>query len=134
MSEKILIYTDGGSRGNPGPAGIGVWVETLNKKYGEGTVEVKIKDQYYNMVEKINEKKHIVDTAYKAMEECNITPKVVPIRGGTDGARLSFLGLPTPNLFTGGHNFHGRYEYIPVPSMEKSVEVILKIISLYAEN
>ena len=77
---------------------------------------------------------HIVDTAREAMESLGITPIVVPIRGGTDGARLSFMGLPTPNLFTGGHNFHGKYEFIPVESMEKAVETIIKIITIYAEK
>jgi tripeptide aminopeptidase len=106
--------------------------DKLNKKYGKDTVKVKIKDQYYNMAEKIKENKDVVDIAYKAIQECGIKPKVAPIRGGTDGARLSYMGLPTPNLFTGGHNFHGRYEYIPVPSMIKAVEVIIKISELYA--
>lgn len=104
--------------------------DKLNEKYGEGTITLKIRDQYFNMKEIIEKHKHIVDTAFKAMEECGVTPKVTPIRGGTDGARLSFMGLPTPNLFTGGHNFHGRYEFIPVFAMEKAVEVILKIVEL----
>jgi tripeptide aminopeptidase len=106
----------------------------LNAAYGEGTVEIEIRDSYSNMKEIIEGHKHIVDTAFKAMVECGIEPKVIPIRGGTDGARLSFVGLPTPNLFTGGHNFHGRYEYIPVQAMEKSVEVILKIVELYTSK
>lgn len=106
-------------------------VNKLNSKYGNDTVKIEIRDQYRNMAEKINQNKHIVDTAYRAIEECGIKPKVVPIRGGTDGARLSFMGLPAPNLFTGGHNFHGRYEFIPVPSMIKAVEVIVKISELY---
>lgn len=108
-------------------------VKSLNKKYGEGTVELDMKDRYYNMKEKIEPVKHIVDTAFKAMEECEVVPKVVPIRGGTDGARLSFMGLPTPNLFTGGHNFHGKYEFIPTFAMEKAVDVILKIIEIYTK-
>ncbi|MCY6370163.1 peptidase T [Clostridium ganghwense] len=108
-------------------------VKSLNKKYGEGTVELDLKDQYYNMKEKVEPVKHIVDTAFKAMEECEVVPKVVPIRGGTDGARLSYMGLPTPNLFTGGHNFHGKYEFIPTFAMEKAVDVIVKIIELYAK-
>lgn len=107
--------------------------ELMNKKYGAGTVLVELKDQYYNMKEKIEQAKYIVDTAFKAMEEVGVTPTVVPIRGGTDGARLSFMGLPTPNLFTGGHNFHGKYEFIPTYAMDKSVDVILKIIELYAK-
>ncbi|QGU93877.1 peptidase T [Clostridium bovifaecis] len=109
-------------------------VASLNKKYGEGTVLLEMKDQYYNMKEKVEPVKHIVDTAFKAMEEVGVTPKVTPIRGGTDGARLSFMGLPTPNLFTGGHNFHGKYEFVPTFAMEKAVEVILKIIDIYANN
>ncbi|PRR72094.1 peptidase T [Clostridium thermopalmarium] len=109
-------------------------VSELNKKYGEGTVILEMKDQYYNMKEKVEPVKHIVETAFKAMEEVGVTPKVTPIRGGTDGARLSFMGLPTPNLFTGGHNFHGKYEFIPTFAMEKAVEVILKIIDIYANN
>ncbi len=106
----------------------------LNKKYGEGTVEVKIKDQYYNMKEKIEPVMHIIDTAVEAMKALEIEPIIVPIRGGTDGARLSFMALPTPNLFTGGLNFHGKFEYIPIESMEKAVETIIKIITLYAEK
>lgn len=100
----------------------------INKKYGRELVSLKVKDQYYNMKEKIEPVKHIVDIAHKAMIDAGVTPKVTPIRGGTDGARLSFMGLPTPNFFTGGHNFHGKYEYIPVESMEKAVEVILKVV------
>lgn len=107
--------------------------QRLNEKHGEGTVIVELKDQYSNMKEIIEKNKHIVDKAFKAMELCGITPNVVPIRGGTDGARLSFMGLPTPNMFTGGHNFHGRYEYIPTFAMEKAVEVIIKIAELYAQ-
>ncbi|KYH29643.1 MULTISPECIES: peptidase T [Clostridium] len=109
-------------------------VSELNKKYGEGTVILEMKDQYYNMKEKVEPVKHIVETAFKAMKEVGVTPKVTPIRGGTDGARLSFMGLPTPNLFTGGHNFHGKYEFIPTFAMEKAVEVILKIIDIYANS
>ncbi|GAB6150119.1 peptidase T [Clostridium novyi A str. BKT29909] len=108
-------------------------VDTLNSKYGEGTVELKMNDQYYNMKEKVEPVHHIVDTAFKAIEEVGLVPKVVPIRGGTDGARLSFMGLPTPNLFTGGHNFHGKFEFIPTFAMSKAVDVILKIIELYSK-
>jgi len=104
--------------------------EFLNKKYGEGIVTLELRDQYYNMKEKIEPVKYIVDIAYKAMEELEITPIVMPIRGGTDGARLSFMGLPTPNIFTGGHNYHGKYEFIPTFAMDKAVDVILKIIEL----
>jgi len=109
-------------------------VELLNKKYGEGTVEISIEDQYYNMKEKVEPVMHIVDTAVEAMKALDIEPIIIPIRGGTDGARLSFMGLPTPNIFTGGHNFHGKFEFIPVESMEKAVETVVKIITLYAEK
>ena len=107
--------------------------DLLNKKYGAGVVSVELKDQYYNMKEKIEPVKYIVDVAYKAMEEVGVTPIVSPIRGGTDGARLSFMGLPTPNLFTGGHNYHGKYEFIPTFAMDKAVDVILKIIELHSK-
>jgi tripeptide aminopeptidase len=106
--------------------------DKLNNKYGDGIVEIEIKDQYFNMKEKIEPVKHVVDMAFMAMTEVGITPIMVPIRGGTDGARLSFMGLPTPNIFTGGQNFHGKYEFIPTFAMEKAVEVILKIVELYA--
>lgn len=105
----------------------------LNEKYGKDIFTVEIKDQYFNMKEKIEPVKQIVDTASKAMEAVGIIPDIRPIRGGTDGARLSYMGLPTPNIFTGGHNFHGKYEFIPTFAMEKAVEVILKIIEMYAE-
>lgn len=100
----------------------------LNEKYGEGSVTVEIKDSYKNMKEKVEPVMYIVDMAKKAMENADVTPLVKPIRGGTDGARLSFMGLPTPNIFTGGENFHGKYEYVPVESMRKAVEVILNIV------
>lgn len=106
----------------------------LNKKYGEGTVSVEVTDQYLNMKEKIEPVMHIIDTAKKAMEDCDVVPLISPIRGGTDGARLSFMGLPCPNMFTGGHNFHGKYEYICVESMHKAVEVIVKIVELYGQK
>ncbi len=102
----------------------------INAQYGEGTVTVEVRDQYYNMREKIEPVMHIIDLALRAMEKANLTPKVQPIRGGTDGAQLSFKGLPCPNIFAGGHNFHGRYEYLPIPSMEKAAEVVLNIITL----
>ena len=108
--------------------------EFLNKKYGEGTVEVDILDQYRNMREVIEPVMHVVDTAKQAMRELGITPIEQPIRGGTDGAQLSYMGLPTPNLFAGGHNFHGPYEYVVLESMQKAVDVILKIIQLYAQK
>lgn len=100
----------------------------LNEKYGEDRVTVEIKDSYKNMKEKVEPVMYIVDMAKRAMENADIIPLVKPIRGGTDGARLSFMGLPTPNIFTGGENFHGKYEYVPVESMRKAVEVILNII------
>ncbi|MCT4633968.1 MAG: peptidase T [Firmicutes bacterium] len=106
----------------------------INKKYGENTVVLEIKDSYYNMKEKILPVMEIVDVAIKAIEKEGIEPIVTPIRGGTDGARLSYMGLPTPNIFTGGHNFHGKFEYIPVQSMEKSVKVILNIIESFAKK
>jgi tripeptide aminopeptidase len=109
-------------------------VSNMNKKHGEGTVTLNMKDQYYNMKEKVEPVKYVVDIAVKAMEEVGVKPIIRPIRGGTDGARLSFMGLPTPNIFTGGENFHGRYEYIPTQSMEKAVEVILKVVELYVNR
>ncbi|MFU7515063.1 peptidase T [Clostridium sp. HCS.1] len=105
----------------------------LNEKYGEGTVIVEIKDQYKNMKEKIEPIMHIVENAKEAMIEANVTPNIRPIRGGTDGARLSFMGLPTPNIFAGGENFHGKYEYVPIESMEKAVEVIVNIVKRYGK-
>lgn len=105
--------------------------EKLNKKYGH-RVKVEIRDQYRNMKEKIEPVMYVVDNAKKAMELAGVKSKVSPIRGGTDGARLSFMGLPTPNIFAGGLNFHGKYEYVPVSSMEKAVEVVLKIVEVYA--
>ena len=105
-------------------------VRKINQEYGEGTVEVEIRDQYYNMREKVEPVMHIVTLVEEAMKEVGVTPKVQPIRGGTDGARLSFEGLPCPNIFAGGVNFHSRFEYLPIPSMEKAMEVILKIVTM----
>ena len=102
----------------------------LNEKYGQGMVELKLEDSYFNMKEKILPHMHIVENAIRAMENVGIEPKVVPIRGGTDGARLSYMGLPCPNLCTGGHNFHGRFEYIPIQSMEKVVELLIEIATV----
>lgn len=104
-------------------------VREFSKRYGL-TVGLEMKDQYSNMREKIEQVHYIIDIAKQAMQDVEVKPLIVPIRGGTDGARLSFMGLPTPNLFTGGHNFHGRYEYIPVRSMEKAVDVIVRIAEL----
>ncbi len=103
-------------------------VRKINTEYGEGTAEIEIRDQYYNMREKIEPVMHIVDLAEEAMKAVGVTPVIKPIRGGTDGARLSFEGLPCPNIFAGGENFHSRYEYLPVPSLEKACEVILEIV------
>ena len=101
----------------------------FNKKYGEGSVEVHHRDVYYNMLEKIEDGNlYVVELAREAMEEIGIEPDVQPIRGGTDGARLSFMGLPCPNLFTGGANFHGRFEYLPLPSLKKAAELVLAIM------
>jgi tripeptide aminopeptidase len=104
----------------------------INDRYGAGTVEIFMEEQYQNMHELILPIRHIVDTARQALEELGIKPLIIPIRGGTDGAQLTYKGLPTPNIFAGGHNLHGRYEYVPIPSMEKAVQVILKVIELYA--
>ncbi|HEY9076425.1 MAG TPA: peptidase T [Anaerolineaceae bacterium] len=106
--------------------------DQINAKYGSGTVTLEIHDQYRNMRELIEPVMHIVDTAKAAMLAVGIEPVIEPIRGGTDGAQFTYNGLPTPNLFTGGHNAHGRYEFIPIPSMEKATQVILKIIEMYA--
>ena len=103
-------------------------VRKINTEYGEGTAEIEIRDQYYNMREKIEPVMHIIDLAKEAMKSAGVTPIIKPIRGGTDGARLSFEGLPCPNIFAGGENFHSRYEYLPIPSMEKAMEVILQIV------
>lgn len=108
--------------------------EFLNGKYGRTVFEVQMRDSYYNMKEKIlPENAHLIDNAVKAMEMANVTPKISPIRGGTDGARLSFMGLPCPNLCTGGANFHGRFEYAVVESMESCVEILKNIAVLYAQ-
>ena len=103
-------------------------------QYERDCVTVELKDQYFNMREKVEPVMHIVDIAEEAMKQVNITPIIKPIRGGTDGAQLSFKGLPCPNIFAGGHNFHGKYEYVPVESMQKAVEVIVKIAELTAEK
>lgn len=109
-------------------------VEYLQKLYPNSTITLEIKDQYYNMREKVQPVIKIVDYAFNAMQELGITPLVKPIRGGTDGARLSFMGLPCPNIFAGGLNFHGRYEYVPIPSLEKAVKVIVKIAELVTKD
>ena len=106
----------------------------LNEKYGEGTVTVELKDQYYNMRQQVKPLMHIIDIAFAAMQEAGVTPKVKAIRGGTDGAQLSFKGLPCPNIFAGGLNFHGRYEFVPVQSIEKAMNVVVKIAELTAKR
>lgn len=108
-------------------------VAQLNQKYGN-RLTLELKDQYYNMREKVEPVKHIIDFASRAMEEVGVQPHIKPIRGGTDGARLSFMGLPCPNIFAGGLNFHGRYEFLPVPSLEKAAQVIVKIAELVAQD
>lgn len=107
--------------------------EQLNEQYGEGTVTVELKDQYYNMKEKIDPQMHVIDLVLHAMQDCGVAPKVKPIRGGTDGAQLSFKGLPCPNIFAGGVNFHGPYEFVSIQSMEKAMQVIVRICELVAE-
>ena len=108
-------------------------VDFINRKYGEGTASVEIKHQYYNMRKMVEPHYHIIEKAVKAMEMEGIKPRIQPIRGGTDGANLSFKGLPCPNIFAGGHNFHGKLEFVPLESMIKASKVILNIISLFAE-
>lgn len=103
-------------------------VRQVNAKYGEGTVTLEMRDQYFNMREKVEPVMHIVERVEKAMKEAGVTPKVQPIRGGTDGARLSFEGLPCPNIFAGGENFHSRFEYLPVHSLKKAMEVVVNIV------
>lgn len=108
--------------------------ETMNNQYGEGTVTIEVKDQYYNMKEKIEpDAMHVIDLVLHAMQQCGVAPKVKPIRGGTDGAQLSFKGLPCPNIFAGGVNFHGPYEFVSIQSMEKAMQVIVKICELTAD-
>ncbi len=109
-------------------------VRKINAEFGEGTATIELHDQYYNMREKIEPVMHVVDIAYKAMEKAGIPPKVQPIRGGTDGAQLSFKGLPCPNIFAGGLNFHGRYEFLPIPNLLKAKDTILNIIQLTANK
>ena len=110
-------------------------VAFFNEKYGAGTVEVTPHDVYYNMLEKIQDgHMDIVDLAKEAMQAAGVTPRISPIRGGTDGAQLSFRGLPCPNLFTGGANFHGRYEYLPIPSLVKACETVIEIAKRAAQH
>ncbi|WP_458413429.1 peptidase T [Schinkia sp. CFF1] len=109
-------------------------VQDLKAVHGQDNVILEMKDQYYNMKEKIEPVKEIVDIAYEAMEKLGITPIIKPIRGGTDGSQLSYMGLPTPNIFTGGENYHGKYEYISVDNMEKATNVIIEIIRLFEQK
>ena len=106
----------------------------MNKKYGNGTFRLELNDQYYNMRKQVEPHYHIVEKAVEAMKMAGVEPNIKPIRGGTDGSRLSYIGLPCPNIFAGGHNFHGRYEYVPLESMEKATQVILNIVKLYAQQ
>ena len=108
-------------------------VDQMNEKYGKGTVDCEIRDQYYNMKEKIDPQMHVIDLVLHAMQDCGVAPKVKPIRGGTDGAQLSFKGLPCPNIFAGGVNFHGPYEFVSIQSMEKALKVIVRICELTAD-
>ena len=110
------------------------FISEINAEYGEGTATLELRDQYYNMREKIEPVMHIIDTAFAAMEAVGVKPNVKPIRGGTDGAQLSFKGLPCPNIFAGGLNFHGRYEFAPIQNMEKAMKVIVKIAELVASK
>lgn len=109
-------------------------VDFINAKYGEGVASVEIRQQYYNMRKEVEPHYHIIEKAVKAMEMEGITPHIQPIRGGTDGANLSFMGMPCPNIFAGGHNFHGKLEFVPLESMEKASKVILNIVSLFAAD
>ena len=109
-------------------------VDKINSEFGDNTATLEVKDQYYNMKEKVEPVKYIVDIASEAIRQAGIEPKVKPIRGGTDGAQLSFKGLPCPNIFAGGHNFHGKYEFVPIQSMEKATEVIKNIIKIVANR
>ena len=107
--------------------------QTINDKYGEGTCQIEVKDQYYNMKEKIDPCMHVIDLVLKAMSDCGVPAKVEPIRGGTDGAQLSFKGLPCPNIFAGGVNFHGPFEFVSIQVMEKAMQVIVRICQLTAQ-
>lgn len=102
----------------------------INKKYGEGTLKLELRDSYFNMKEKILPHMHLIDTASAAMLSLGVTPEIVPVRGGTDGARLSYMGLPCPNLCTGGHNYHGKFEFVPVQSLERTTDILVKIVEM----
>ena len=109
-------------------------VDKINSEFGDNTATLEVKDQYYNMKEKVEPVKYIVDIASEAIRQAGVEPKVKPIRGGTDGTQLSFKGLPCPNIFVGGHNFHGKYEFVPIQSMEKATEVVKNIIKIVANR
>ncbi len=109
-------------------------VDKINSEFGDNTATLEVKDQYYNMKEKVEPVKYIVDIASEAIRQAGVEPNVKPIRGGTDGAQLSFKGLPCPNIFAGGHNFHGKYEFVPIQSMEKATEVVKNIIKIVANR
>jgi tripeptide aminopeptidase len=109
-------------------------VDDLQQKYGQDRIVLEMNDQYYNMKDKIEPVKEIVDLAHQAMENLGIQPVIKPIRGGTDGSQLSYMGLPTPNIFTGGENYHGRFEYISVDNMVKAVDVIIEIVKLFEKK
>jgi len=111
-----------------------ILVDKINSEFGDNTATLEVKDQYYNMKEKVEPVKYIVDIASEAIRQAGVEPKVKPIRGGTDGAQLSFKGLPCPNIFAGGHNFHGKYEFVPIQSMEKATEVVKNIIKILANR
>ncbi len=106
----------------------------IQERFDHEVITAEVSDQYFNMIEKVKEKFQSVEIAEQALKDCGVTPNIKPIRGGTDGARLSFMGLPCPNIFAGGHNFHGPYEYVPVESMEKATEIIVRIAELTAEG
>lgn len=109
-------------------------VDDMNTQLKHGSVEIRFTDSYYNMKEKVEPFPHVIELAKQAMEVCDVEPIIKPIRGGTDGARLSFMGLPCPNIFTGGYNFHGIHEFASIEQMEKSVQVIVKIAELTAKK
>ncbi|GAC42014.1 di- and tripeptidase [Paenibacillus popilliae ATCC 14706] len=109
-------------------------VKELQGIFGEKSIILNMNDQYYNMKDKIELVKHIVDIAYQAMKQVGIEPIITPIRGGTDGSQLSYMGLPTPNIFTGGENYHGKFEYVSADNMVKATEVIIEIIKLYEQQ
>lgn len=129
---KIIIRDFNSDKFNKRKQFIEQLTEQFNRQYPTKPIELTLTDQYYNMHLQIEDKMYIVELAKQALIESDVEPLIIPIRGGTDGSGLSFRGLPTPNLFTGGHNFHGKFEYIPVPSMEKAVDVIVKIAELGA--